>query len=111
MSTTTTPNANKFSGAPMGGNTSSTPVSSQATTTTTTSCSAIASLVCGILAFFILGVVLGPVAICLAVSAKNEIQESNGQVKGECMATSGMILGIIGMVLSIIWIIVIVSSN
>jgi hypothetical protein len=76
----------------------------------TTSGKAIASLICAIVGFVFLGVVLGPVAICLGVSAKTDIEERNGQVKGECLATAGIIMGVIGFVLSIVLIIVVVSG-
>ena len=90
---------NKFVGASMG---SAAPPSYQQDKKN--SGKAIASLVCAIVGLFafVLGVVLGPVAIGLAVSAKNDIKRKPNELKGECMATSGLIIGIIGFVLSII---------
>lgn len=76
---------------------------------TVTSSKAVASLVCAILGLFILGIVLGPVAICLAIDAQNEIRDRPHQVKGECIANAGLVIGIIAFVFSIIIIIVIVS--
>lgn len=54
-----------------------------------------------IVGIFVLGVVLGPIAICLAMSAKKDIKEQPDKVKGDCMATSGLITGIIAIILSI----------
>lgn len=71
---------------------------------------AIASLVCAIIGLFVVGIILGPVAICLGVSAKNDIKEQPGLIKGECMATSGIIIGIIAFVLSIVVIALIASG-
>lgn len=73
----------------------------------TTSGKAIASLVCAIIGLFILGIVLGPVAICLAVQAKKEIDEQPKRVAGKCLATSGMVIGIIGTILSVLFLILI----
>lgn len=69
---------------------------------------AIASLVCAIIGLVIcvLGVLLGPIAICLAVAALKDIKEKPNQVAGKCMATSGLIIGIIAFIVSIIIIIV-----
>lgn len=95
--------APKFSGASMG-NSDAPPVKK-------TSGKAIASLVLSIIGLFILGIVLGPVAIGLAVSAKKDIKEKPNEVEGECMATSGLVIGVIGFVLSIVFIILLFSGN
>jgi Domain of unknown function (DUF4190) len=91
----------KFSGAPMGNSAAASQPAKK------NSGKAVASLICAILGLFVLGIVLGPVAICLAVAAKNDIKEKPDQVGGECMATSGLIIGIIGFVLSIIILVVV----
>lgn len=65
------------------------------------------SLVCSIVGLFFLGIVLGPVAIFLGVQAKQEIKASSssaggGQIKGDGMATAGIVIGVIAFVGSII---------
>lgn len=45
-----------------------------------------------------LGVLIGPVAIFLAVQGKKEIKQSNGTQAGEGMATAGLITAIVGTV-------------
>lgn len=94
----------KFSGAVAGG-----PVESEQRESSVSG-KAIGSLVCAILGLFILGVVLGPVAICLGVSANNDIKEQPGVIKGECMATSGIVIGTISFVLSVVVIAIIASG-
>jgi Domain of unknown function (DUF4190) len=86
----------KFIGAPMG------TAATKYHEPKKTSGKAVASLICAILGLFVLGIILGPVAICLAVAAKNDIKAKPDQLTGKCMATSGLIIGIIGFVLSII---------
>jgi hypothetical protein len=44
------------------------------------------------------GVLIGPVAIFLAMQGKKEIKQSNGAQTGEGMATAGLITGIVGTV-------------
>lgn len=73
---------------------------------------AIASLVCavvGFLCYYIFvpfGVMLFPFAICLAVLAMIEMkQQPDSNVAGKCMAITGLIIGIIGFILSIILIV------
>ncbi|MBE0414948.1 MAG: DUF4190 domain-containing protein [Dehalococcoidia bacterium] len=58
---------------------------------------AIASLVCAIVGFFILGIVLGPIAIALGVGARRKIRE-NPELGGEGIATAGLVIGIIDTV-------------
>ena len=70
----------------------------------TTSGKATASLICGIIGILIFGIILGPIAICLGVSARQEIRNSGGQIKGEGQATAGITCGVIAI---IIWIIVV----
>jgi len=69
------------------------------------------SLVLSIIGLFLLGIVLGPIAICLAVSAKNDIKKRPQQVQGTGMANAGLIIGIIGIILSIVLIILIVTGG
>jgi len=58
---------------------------------------AVASLVCGILGFFICGLVLGIIAITKAQAAKRAIA-SDPRYTGGGMATAGMVLGVIDLV-------------
>ena len=56
---------------------------------------AIASLVCGIVGLFFFGIILGPLAIVFSVMARKK-----GFTSG--MATAGLVLGIIAVVLYVI---------
>ena len=52
------------------------------------------ALVCGIVGVCCCaGVVLGPVAIYLGTQAKREIRASDGRLKGEGLATAGIVHG------------------
>jgi hypothetical protein len=66
---------------------------------------AIASLILGILSlvcFFIcLGIVLGPTAAILGFISRQRVTSSGGMVGGGTMATVGLILGVIGFVVSV----------
>jgi hypothetical protein len=68
------------------------------------------ALVCGIVGLFCFGVILGPVAIYLGSTAKREIQQSNGRLKGSGMATAGMVLGIIAVVVFVLSIIILIAA-
>ncbi|MFW6113518.1 MAG: DUF4190 domain-containing protein, partial [Actinomycetota bacterium] len=63
---------------------------------------AVASLVFGILAWFMCPVVFSIVAIILGYSAKNEIAASGGRQTGESFATIGIILGWVSIAVAII---------
>jgi hypothetical protein len=63
-----------------------------------TSGKAIASLVCGIVGLLCFGIILGPVALGLGLSAKREIESSNGSITGSGMATAGIVLGVLAIV-------------
>lgn len=74
---------------------------------------AIASLVCGILAITctgFLGIVLGPTALGLGLSARRTIANANGWRKGEGMATAGIVLGVIGILLSIVYLVFLIRN-
>jgi uncharacterized Tic20 family protein len=77
-----------------------------------TSGKAITALVLSIigLIFLLLGIVLGPISICLAVQAKKEIEERPNELGGACQAKAGLIIGIISTVLSVVWIVLIIAS-
>eukprot|EP00544_Gedaniella_sp_CCMP2646_P006521 CAMPEP_0202489552 /NCGR_PEP_ID=MMETSP1361-20130828/7242_1 /ASSEMBLY_ACC=CAM_ASM_000849 /TAXON_ID=210615 /ORGANISM="Staurosira complex sp., Strain CCMP2646" /LENGTH=105 /DNA_ID=CAMNT_0049119307 /DNA_START=76 /DNA_END=390 /DNA_ORIENTATION=- len=89
--------APKFPGAPMG---------SPQVVVRETSGKAVTSLVLSIigLIFLRLGIVLGPISICLAVQAKKEIEQCPNQLDGACQAKAGLIIGIISTALSsVVW--------
>lgn len=70
---------------------------------------AIASLICGITAWTILPIFLNAIAAVITGSlAKKEIKESNGTLTGGGMATAGLILGWIQIILVILAIVAIV---
>eukprot|EP00544_Gedaniella_sp_CCMP2646_P007877 CAMPEP_0202483332 /NCGR_PEP_ID=MMETSP1361-20130828/2590_1 /ASSEMBLY_ACC=CAM_ASM_000849 /TAXON_ID=210615 /ORGANISM="Staurosira complex sp., Strain CCMP2646" /LENGTH=87 /DNA_ID=CAMNT_0049111535 /DNA_START=472 /DNA_END=732 /DNA_ORIENTATION=- len=72
--------ATKFSGAPLG--------SPQGIVVRETSGKAIAALALSIagLVFLLLGIVLGPISICLAVQAKQEIEQRPNELDGAALA-------------------------
>lgn len=61
---------------------------------------AIAALVCGIAGFLCL--IPGILGIILGFVAKNQIRQSNGTQRGDGMATAGIVLGCIWVVLTIV---------
>jgi hypothetical protein len=63
---------------------------------------AIISLISGISAFVFLPFIGAVAAIILGHLAKKEIRESGGMIKGSGMATAGLILGYIQLVLIVI---------
>jgi hypothetical protein len=69
---------------------------------------AIASLVLGIAAFLVLPIVGGILAIVFAGLAKRDIHRSGGTVGGSGLATAGLTLGIIGVVVPVIasWVLI-----
>jgi hypothetical protein len=58
---------------------------------------AVASLVMGIVGLFLCGIILGPLAISKANSAKS-LMQSDPTLGGEGLATAGKVLGIIAIV-------------
>ncbi|HVQ87562.1 MAG TPA: DUF4190 domain-containing protein [Actinomycetes bacterium] len=65
---------------------------------------ALISMILGILSLFCCGIIAGVGAIILSTMAKKEIEASGGLQSGAGMAKAGLILGIIGVVLSVVWI-------
>ena len=65
--------------------------------------SAIASLAFGVVALFpsVLGVLFGIIAIGLGVTARQRISKSRGTLGGEGLATAGIVLGILGVMLNL----------
>jgi len=68
---------------------------------------AIASLIVGVLSivcfFFCLGIVLGPAAAIMGFISRQRISTSGGALSGGTMALIGLILGVGGFVVSVIW--------
>ncbi|AGK99502.1 DUF4190 domain-containing protein [Clostridium pasteurianum] len=52
-----------------------------------------------------LGIILAILAIVFAVIGKNKIKNSNGELNGNGMATTGLVLGIIAVVLFILFLV------
>jgi hypothetical protein len=77
-----------------------------------TSVMAIISLVTGILGVICCGsFIFGIAALVLGFLGRKEINESNGTKKGGGLATAGLVLGAIGVVLSAVyWILVVAGS-
>lgn len=50
----------------------------------------------------ILGFLLGAVAVVLGAMARKEIQQSYGKLGGMSMATAGLVLGIIGLIINLL---------
>ena len=71
---------------------------------------AIASLVCGIAAFLILGIVGGALALIFGYIGRRQIDESGGAQTGRGMATAGIVLGWISIALFVIVILIVVAS-
>jgi hypothetical protein len=70
---------------------------------------AIAALVCGILGFVC--IIPAIVAIVLGAMSRGRIERSNGQLKGQGMATAGMILGIVSIVAGILIFLAVRANN
>lgn len=56
---------------------------------------AIGALACAIVGFLVFGIILGVVAIVLAVQARRMIRERPLEFKGDGLAVAGLIIGII----------------
>jgi hypothetical protein len=67
-----------------------------------TSGKAVVSLVFGIIGFIVLPLIAGIVAVIVGYSAKGDIRKSAGALKGEDMATAGIILGWVNLGLTVI---------
>jgi len=77
-----------------------------------TSGKAIASMVIGIcsIPFYFLGFILGPLAIGLWASARNDFKQYPPTHKGQGLATAGLVTGIIGSLLGLLVLAVIILS-
>jgi len=67
-----------------------------------TSTLAIVSLIAGIVGLFVLPMIGSIVAVVTGHMAKREIRDSGGQVSGDGLATAGLILGYIGVGLTVL---------
>lgn len=91
---------------------SAVPLGDELSPVKTTDGQAVASLVFGILGLLIFGVVLGPIAIVLGVSAKRTIREHQQDgIGGDCQATAGIILGCVAAIEWIVVLIYIAKAN
>jgi acyl carrier protein len=70
---------------------------------------AIASLVLGILGWFILPVIGSISAIVLGHMARGEIRRSDGRVEGKGLATAGLVLGYVGLVVFLLVMLLVIS--
>ena len=70
---------------------------------------ATASVVCGVIGFFVAGLILGCAAIGQASAAKKLIEEHPDQYTGGGMATTGMVLGVIDLIGAAVTIVVMMS--
>lgn len=66
------------------------------------STSALISLICGILGLTLLPLVGSIVALIVGYMAKKDIRESNGTIGGDGLATTGIVLGWIGVGLTFV---------
>ena len=69
---------------------------------------AIISLISGICAYVFLPFIGSLAAVILGHLAKKEIRESNGTIKGDGMATAGLVLGYIQLTLILLGIVLLV---
>jgi uncharacterized membrane protein YfcA len=61
--------------------------------------------VVAVLSVVLFGIVLGPVAIVMAVRARNEIDESDGQLRGRGRATAAIFIGVGAFVVGVLHVI------
>ena len=76
----------------------------------TTPGSATAALILVICSLVICGIIARPLALVYGNKARNEIDASGGRLGGRGMATAGIVMGWIGLGLSVLWIIIIIAS-
>lgn len=70
---------------------------------------AVAALACGILSLIVFGFIFGPIAVVVGIIARREIaREPN--LTGRGLALAGIILGILGFIASVIFVIVLGPS-
>jgi hypothetical protein len=95
-------NTPKFSGAPLG--------SPQGVVVKETSGKAIAALALSIIGLIslLLGIVLGPISICLALQATQEIKAHPNELDGAALAKAAHIIGMVATILSFLWIVIVI---
>jgi hypothetical protein len=74
---------------------------------------AIGALVCGIISITcagFLGIILGPVALILGSISRRRIRDSQGRLSGEGMATWAIVLGVIGIIASIVYLVFLAAN-
>jgi hypothetical protein len=85
-----------------------------ANTTRATDGLAIAALVMGIVSFVCsiacLGVVFGPAAAIAGFISRRRIRSSAGTLGGGGIASSGLVLGVIGLITSVTWLVLLLSD-
>lgn len=69
---------------------------------------AIASLICGIASFVACGAITGIAAIILGTMSRRKIDQSGGAIGGRGMATAGLVLGWISVVLTVIVVVILI---
>jgi hypothetical protein len=77
-----------------------------------TSGKAIAAMVIGIcsIVLYFLGFILGPLAIGLWASARNDFKQIPPSYKGQGLATAGLVTGIIGTLIGLLMVLVIILT-
>ena len=105
--------------------TSSSPAKNKSVVTTTTSVpvgnsnhtthlqtlpQATTAMCLGIASLIVFGIILGPIAICIGVNAKNTIRANPDKYMGEGQATTGIVCGSIAIILWIIVIIIVATG-
>lgn len=75
-----------------------------------TSSQAVVALVLGVASFFTCGLIVAIPAIIVGRNAQRQIDASGGHVQGRGMATAGIVLGIVNVVLSVLAIIAVVLA-
>ncbi len=72
---------------------------------------AVTSMVLGIIGLFCIPMVLSVLALVFGLQARNEIDRSGGAYSNRGMATAGVVLGIIGIVLGAVFVLQVVSGS
>jgi hypothetical protein len=76
---------------------------------------AIAALVAGILSLVCsvgcLGVLIGPAAVVMGFISRRRIRDSVDTLGGAGIAIAGLLLGLVGFVASVIWLVLVLRAN
>jgi len=68
------------------------------------------ALACAIVGLFLFGIILEPLAIYYGLKAKTQI-DADPRLSGSGKATAAVVIGVVGFILSIIWICTIMSGS